>query len=148
VFGSIVVGTDGSATAGKAVSEAAALAARLSAELHVVSAYAPLSGVHARGTHGAGGDTAGWGADPEMDVRGVLDRAVGACHAAGAECEVYARRGDAASVILELAQELDADLIVIGNKGMSGNRRFLLGSVPDKISHHAGCSVLIVQTMA
>ena len=37
-------------------------------------------------------------------------------------------------------------MIVVGNKGMQGSRRFLLGSVPDKVSHHAPCSVLIVRT--
>ncbi len=143
---SIVVGTDGSETATTAVRKAAELAGRLGASLHVVSAYAPLSGVRARGAYAVGSDASAWAADPDVDVRAILDQAVGACHAAGAECEVYARRGDAASAVLEVAQEQDADLIVVGNKGMGGNRRFLLGNVPDKISHHAGCSVLIVQT--
>ena len=54
--------------------------------------------------------------------------------------------GDAADAILDVAEEQRADLIVVGNKGMTGAKRFLLGSVPNKVSHHAPCSVLIVRT--
>jgi nucleotide-binding universal stress UspA family protein len=56
------------------------------------------------------------------------------------------RRGDAADAIIGLAEELGTDLIVVGNKGLTGARRFLLGSVSGKVSHHAPCSVLIVHT--
>jgi nucleotide-binding universal stress UspA family protein len=63
-----------------------------------------------------------------------------------AEVETFARQGDAADAILDVAEEQRADLIVVGNKGMTGAKRFLLGSVPNKISHHAPCSVLIVRT--
>jgi len=54
--------------------------------------------------------------------------------------------GDPAEAILNIAEGTDADLIVVGNKGMTGARRFLLGSVPNNISHHAPCSVIIVRT--
>jgi nucleotide-binding universal stress UspA family protein len=67
-------------------------------------------------------------------------------HAQGIETESHARKGDPADALLHVADEQDADLIVVGNKGMTGAKRFLLGSVPDKISHHASCSVLIVRT--
>ena len=60
--------------------------------------------------------------------------------------ETYARQGDPADAILDVAEERDADLIVVGNKGMTGAKRFLLGSVPNKVSHHAPCSVLIIRT--
>jgi nucleotide-binding universal stress UspA family protein len=66
--------------------------------------------------------------------------------AAGVNARTHARQGDPADVIVELAEERSADLIIVGNKGMTGAKRFLLGSVPDKISHHAPCSVLIVRT--
>ena len=62
------------------------------------------------------------------------------------QVETFARQGDAADAILDVAEEQRADLIVVGNKGMTGAKRFLLGSVPNKISHHAPCSVLIVRT--
>jgi len=58
----------------------------------------------------------------------------------------HARTGDAADAIIDVAEEVGADLIMVGNKGMTGAKRFLLGSVPNKISHHATCSVLIVHT--
>ena len=57
----------------------------------------------------------------------------------------YAREGDPADAILDVAEERGADLIVVGNKGMTGAKRFLLGSVPNKVSHHAPCSVLIIR---
>ena len=65
---------------------------------------------------------------------------------AGVEVETFAREGDPADAILDVAEERDADLIVVGNKGMTGAKRFLLGSVPNKVSHHAPCSVLIIRT--
>jgi nucleotide-binding universal stress UspA family protein len=62
------------------------------------------------------------------------------------QIETFARVGDAADAILDVAEEQGTDLIVVGNKGMTGATRFLLGSVPNKVSHHAPCSVLIVRT--
>ena len=63
-----------------------------------------------------------------------------------ADVETFARVGDAADAIVDVAEEQSCDLIVVGNKGMTGAKRFLLGSVPNKVSHHAPCSVLIVRT--
>ena len=62
------------------------------------------------------------------------------------EVNIHAREGDPADAILDVAEEKDCDLIVVGNKGMTGAKRFLLGSVPNKVSHHAPCSVLIIRT--
>jgi nucleotide-binding universal stress UspA family protein len=62
------------------------------------------------------------------------------------EAEPHAREGDPADAILDLAEEVRSDLIVVGSKGLTDARRFLLGSVPNKVSHHAPCSVLIVYT--
>jgi nucleotide-binding universal stress UspA family protein len=59
---------------------------------------------------------------------------------------IHPREGDPADAILVVAEEVNADLIVVGNKGMTGARRFLLGSVPNKISHHAQSGVYIVRT--
>ena len=63
------------------------------------------------------------------------------------DVHTHAREGDPADAILDVAEEQGSDLIVVGNKGMSGAKRFLLGSVPNKVSHHAPCSVLIVRTV-
>ena len=65
---------------------------------------------------------------------------------AGVDVETHAREGDPADAILDVAEEENADLIVVGNKGMTGAKRFLLGSVPNKVSHHAPCSVMIIRT--
>jgi nucleotide-binding universal stress UspA family protein len=62
------------------------------------------------------------------------------------EARSWAREGDPADAILDVAEELAAELIVVGNKGMTGAKRFLLGSVPNRVSHHAPCSVMIVRT--
>ena len=59
---------------------------------------------------------------------------------------MHSRPTDAATALIDIAEEVGADLLVIGNRGMSGARRFILGSVPNKISHHAPCSLLIVDT--
>jgi nucleotide-binding universal stress UspA family protein len=139
----IVVGTDGSDTAAKALREAGDLAKSTGATLHIVSAYEPASGAR------VGGETperSSWMVGPDVQVDSVLDNAAGAMRAHGVEAECHARKGDPANALLDVASESDADLIVVGNRGMTGTKRFLLGSVPDKISHHAPCSVLIVRT--
>jgi nucleotide-binding universal stress UspA family protein len=142
---SIVVGADGSETAARAVREAAQLGKAMGARVHVVSAYEPLSGVRVAG---AGGEPerAEWRVGPDLGVDAVLAQAAAAVRSAGAEVETYARKGDAAEILLDVAEETKADVIIVGNKGMQSARRFLLGSVPDKISHHAPCSVLIIRT--
>jgi len=76
----------------------------------------------------------------------VLEAAAGSAEQQNVKVNTHPREGEAADAILDVAEELGADLIVVGNKGMTGARRFLLGSVPNKISHHAPCGVLIART--
>ena len=76
----------------------------------------------------------------------ILDRAAGQAERAGVEATTHARQGDPADALLDVAEETHADVLVVGNKGMTGAKRFLLGSVPNKVSHHAPCSVYIVRT--
>ena len=143
----IVVGTDGSDTATEAVREAAVLAAQLGAALEVVSAYTPVSRQRLREEARQTPDDQQWMVTPREDVDAKLEDARALAASLGvAEIAVHAREGDPAGAILDVAEERDGDLIVVGNKGMSGAKRFLLGSVPNKISHHAPCSVLIVRT--
>ena len=127
MFRTIVVGTDGSDTARQAVREAVELASALGASTELVSAYAPGS---------------------REEVEATLREAGAEVEAAGVAVRTYAREGDAADAILDVAEERGADLIVVGNKGMTGAKRFLLGSVPNKVSHYAPCSVLIIRTTA
>jgi nucleotide-binding universal stress UspA family protein len=87
-----------------------------------------------------------WHLAEDSRADSILDAACATLRVRGVEAEPHARKGDAAEAIIELAEELDTELIVLGNKGLSRARRFLLGSVPDKVSHHVPCSVLIVHT--
>ena len=146
MFGSIVVGTDGSDTAKQAVREAIELAKQVGASLDIVSAYEPVSNQRLREEARQVPDDMQWSVNPREDVNATLDEAAGAVRDAGVEVQTFAREGDPADAILDVAEERDADLIVVGNKGMTGAKRFLLGSVPNKVSHHAPCSVLIIRT--
>jgi nucleotide-binding universal stress UspA family protein len=146
MFESIVVGTDGSQTATEAVRQAVALAARLGAKLEVVSAYEPVPKSRLRAeAHQAPADLQ-WSINQREDVEGTLGEVADLAAEAGVSIEGHARQGDPADAILDVAEETNADLIIVGNKGMTGAKRFLLGSVPNKISHHAPCSVLIIRT--
>jgi nucleotide-binding universal stress UspA family protein len=146
MFASIVVGTDGSQTAGEAVRQAVALARQLGARLEIVSAYEPVSRARLREEAQQVPSDLQWMINPREDVDATLDEAAEEAQAAGVESATYARQGDPADAILDVAEERGADLIVVGNKGMTGAKRFLLGSVPNKVSHHAPCSVLIIRT--
>jgi nucleotide-binding universal stress UspA family protein len=145
---SIVVGTDGSDTAREAVRQAGSLARAIGASVHLVSAYEPVTGVRVGGPGGGTPEQAEWAVKPDVEVDTVLTEAVGLLRALGVEAATYARKGDPADAILDVADEEKADMIIVGSKGMKGSRRFLLGSVPDKISHHASCSVMIIRTIA
>jgi nucleotide-binding universal stress UspA family protein len=144
MFGRIVVGTDGSETANAAVHQAADLAKQLGAKLDIVSAYAPVSETRLREERQQAPADITHRLSPKEDVEATLADAAQA--AGGVEVGTYARQGDPADAILDVAEEQKADLIIVGNKGMTGAKRFLLGSVPNKVSHHAPCSVLIVRT--
>jgi nucleotide-binding universal stress UspA family protein len=147
VFTSILVGTDGSDTAHTAVRRAIALAAGLGAQLQIVSAYEPVSDHRPRGEEVPAPADVQWMMNPHGEVLALLEEMQTEARAGGvAEVQTFARQGDAADAIIDVAEEQGSDLIVVGNKGMTGAKRFLLGSVPNKVSHHAPCSVLIVRT--
>jgi nucleotide-binding universal stress UspA family protein len=146
MFGSIVVGTDGSETAGEAVRQAIGLAQAVKAKLQIVSAYEPVSDTRLREEAQQVPDDLQWMVNPREDVEATLSEAKDRAMDAGVDVETFARQGDPADAILDVAEENGSDLIVVGNKGMTGAKRFLLGSVPNKVSHHAPCSVLIIRT--
>jgi nucleotide-binding universal stress UspA family protein len=147
MFASIVVGTDGSDTAAKAVAQAADLARQVGGRLLLVTAYEPVSGQRLREERQEVPPDLEWMVNPREDVDATLREAAERAQEMGVEdVEVFARQGDPADAILDVAEEQGADLIVVGNKGMTGAKRFLLGSVPNKVSHHAPCSVLIIRT--
>jgi len=146
VFKRIVVGTDGSETAGEAVRQATELAKLSNAKLDIVSAYEPIPRTRLQEEQRQVPGDVQYEIGPREDVNLTLDAAAGTARNSGLEAETHAREGDPADAILDVAEEIKADLIIVGNKGMTGARRFLLGSVPNKVSHHAPCSVMIVQT--
>lgn len=138
MYESIVVGTDGSETAERAVGEAVRLAKALDGDLHVVSAYEPLRGARVEGAQVGT-------VLPDTDVQTVVEQAAAAARMNGVRVNAHAVTGDPADALLEIADQEKADLIVVGSCGMHGMMR-VLGSVPNKISHQARCSVLIVYT--
>jgi nucleotide-binding universal stress UspA family protein len=146
MFNRIVVGTDGSETAAEAVRTAVELAKISKAKLEIVSAYEPVPQQRLKEEgEGISGDVA-YAVNPREDVQLVLDNAAAEAKKAKVDVVTHPREGDPADAILDVAEENDADLVMVGNKGMTGARRFLLGSVPNKISHHSPCDVWIVKT--
>ncbi len=146
VYRAIVVGTDGSATATEAVRHAARLAAACEAALTVVTGYTPDPVGMARAQEEAPDDIK-WRITDSAAAEEKVEAACREAKAAGA-VDVSWRTGDGdpAGVLLDAAKALDADVIVVGSKGMASPARFLLGSVPNRVSHHAPCDVLIVHT--
>jgi nucleotide-binding universal stress UspA family protein len=146
VFTRIVVGTDGSETAKGAVAQAIELAKLSGATLSIVSAYAPVSGRRVQGEQLEAPADVQHEIGPREDVNIVLEAAAAEARKGGIEVQTHPVEADPADAILNVAEQINADLIVVGNKGMTGARRYLLGSVPNNVSHHAPCSVIIVRT--
>jgi nucleotide-binding universal stress UspA family protein len=142
MFRTIVVGTDGSDTADRAVNRAAELAALTGADLHLVSAYrqAPV-----RVGDGSVAEAADWSVGGDFKADAALQRTIARLRGKGISIDEHAPKGDAADAIVAVAVRENADLIVLGSKGMHGKGR-LLGSVPNKVSHQAPCDLLIVHT--
>jgi nucleotide-binding universal stress UspA family protein len=142
MFKTIVVGTDGSDTADRAVNRAAELAALTGADLHLVSAYrqAPV-----RVGDGQVAEAADWSVGGDFKADAALQRTIARLRDKGISINEHAPKGDPADGILAVAVRENADLIVLGNRGMRGKGR-VLGSVPNKVSHQAPCDLLIVYT--
>ena len=147
MFTRIVVGTDGSETAAEAVRQAVDLA-------KLAGAAAQHRQRLRAGLRSAGSRTSSRTPRPTSSTRSARARTSTSsstpppptARKEGIEVQTHPVEGDPAEAILNVAEETKADLIVVGNKGMTGARRFLLGSVPNNVSHHAPCSVIIVRT--
>jgi nucleotide-binding universal stress UspA family protein len=140
MISTVAVGTDGSATAEEAVKQAADLARRFGAKLVLLSAF--------QGSRGSPADRGQeielqWASSSLARVRTILERSETTLRQEGIECETRLAEGDPADVLVRLAAECDADLLVIGNKGM---KRRVLGSVPNTVTHKADCTVMVVKT--
>jgi len=139
----VAVGTDGSGTADKAVEFAIDLAARYEARIVFISAYTPVPESRLARERTQAPDDLQWTINPAEDVAATLRACEERAEERGLRWASESREGDAAKVLVELAGSTDADILVIGNKGM---KRKVLGSVPNSVSHNAPCSVLIVKT--
>jgi nucleotide-binding universal stress UspA family protein len=138
---SIVVGIDGSEPAVEAVRQATDMASREGARLHLVTAYRDPQILRERMPGGAHTETI----DLREVAESVLQRAARDVQSKGVEVQTHARQGHPAEVIIDVANQEQADLIVVGSRGLTGIKRYLLGSVSSEVSHHAHCSVMIVR---
>ena len=145
MYKTIVVGTDGSQRATVAVEEAIAQAKAASATLHVVHVVhaARLRGEHEDPALVAAANESIFGESERICAQVAAD-----AKREGVSAQSHSIDGDPADVLLSVTAAVNADLLVIGNRGMSGIKRFVLGSVPNKVSHHCPCSLLIVNTDA
>jgi ubiquinone biosynthesis protein len=124
----ILVATDRSASADLAVEWAAEMASRYQAELLVLRVLGP------------GGPSVG---SAEPDLRELASRVAGERGRARVEVDA-----DPSAAIVRVAEDERVDVVVVGNVGMTGRREFLLGNVPNRVSHNARCTVVIVNTVA
>jgi nucleotide-binding universal stress UspA family protein len=139
MISTVAVGTDGSATASRAVEVAADMARRYGARLALLSAFDPGDDT----PPGDGNVEVEWDRSTAAQVREILSRTEQELRRTGLDVKVHADAGDPAQVLVRLAGECGADVLVIGNKGM---HRRVLGSVPNTVTHRAPCSVFVVKT--
>ena len=146
MYKSIVVGTDGSVSARGALQAAIDLARSFDGRLHVVCVHDPgPSSAALVSSPGAAVAVAEIESAAVEHVEHVLAEAQAAAEAAGVDATVHAPVGAPGSALVQVAASEGADLVVVGNRGMRGVRR-VLGSVPNHVTHHASCAVLLVPT--
>jgi nucleotide-binding universal stress UspA family protein len=156
-YSCVVVGTDGSATAERAVRQGAELAGSDGARMVVVTAFAShrrTAMEHLAGTDPAPSNNGGgapsdlrWMLTDRSQAEGVAQRARAIARDVGVEGVVLqSDDGDPADVLLDAARLHDADLLVVGSVGLVGAQRLVLGSVASAVLHHAPCDVLVVDT--
>jgi nucleotide-binding universal stress UspA family protein len=161
-YETVLVGTDGSPTAMRAVEMASALAATLGAKETIVCAYQPPTEHEMKQLRGDPNDPVNqWSAGKDMketpeefrwriagavQAEDVLERASERADASGADFEVRSLEGHPAETLISVASDEGFDLIAVGSVGMRGPKRFMLGNVPQRVSHHAPTDVLILKT--
>ncbi|HEV8064817.1 MAG TPA: universal stress protein [Acidimicrobiales bacterium] len=139
MFETVVVGADGSESALEAVKAAIDLVKQSGGKLHIVSSYKP------KHFSGMAEQEVPRSLDAGDVTEAVLADLASRARTAGVVAESHHGTEDPAELICGVAERVGADLIVVGNKGMTGVRR-VLGSVPNSVAHEATCSVLIVAT--
>lgn len=139
MFDVVVVAADNSVTARRAVAVAAELTAMSKGTLHIVTAY----GAKTVSDRELPQEFRGLSKDGKIDA--LLEVLSFIAKKQGVEPVLHAVRDDPAHAIIKTADELKADLVVVGNSGMKGARR-VLGSVSNSVAHGANCSVAIIDT--
>jgi nucleotide-binding universal stress UspA family protein len=139
MLATVAVGTDGTATAAKAVDAAADIAERFGAKLVLLSAFEGTD----RPTGDGSSDERQWASNNDARVRELLSRLEQEMRGRKIDCSSMHDEGDPAEVLVRLAEDCGADLLVIGSVGM---HRRVLGSVPNTVTHKAPCSVYVVKT--
>lgn len=161
-YSKILVGTDGSPTAMRAVQMSAELAKALGATMKIVTAFEPPTEAELEAYRSGGSDAISqWNAPKAQRdtpsefqwriadaslAQDVLDRAEDCAAEKGAKFEVQSIEGPPADTLLQIAEDEDFDLIAVGSVGMAGPKRFMLGNVPHRLSHHAPTDLLILRT--
>jgi len=138
MFSRILVGTDGSDSAAKAVAQAVAIAKSLSAELIVLHSFAVVTE--------SGGPLGPAPGAPTKEIGVSILEDVQKRYGNELPVRTLLKEGGPGDAIVDVAEEEKVDLIIVGNRGMTGAKRFVLGSVPNNVSHHAPCSVMIIDT--
>ncbi|MFC7219119.1 universal stress protein [Streptomyces polyrhachis] len=146
-YRTVLVGTDGSESSLRAVERAAVLAAAEGATLVIACAYSPMRGREVERAQDVLGAEEAYqvvGSAPAEDT--LLTAADRAVAQGAAEVRTMAVEGDPVSTLVRLTQDLDADLVVVGNRGLRSLAGRLLGSVPADVARRSGTDVLIVHT--
>lgn len=147
MYETILVGTDGSETASVAVDHAALLATKFGARLVIVSAFKPPTPTEVEAKQRDVPDDVVWAVSGREEVEAMLAEAKKRAEGAGA-ADVLASsvEGTPSEVLLDMADKVKASVIVVGSVGLTGAKRFLIGSVPNRVTHHASVDVLVVRT--
>lgn len=142
----IVVGTDGSKRAHEAVRRAGELAAEAGiTEVDVVSSCDPASPAEIRRVRTTLPREFRDSIDPDLDADNDVAAARAILHEYGVRVRPHSAVGDPAEAIIDVAADRDADLIVVGARGLGAVSRLMHGSVSTKVAHHSPCDVLIVE---
>lgn len=146
MYATIVVGTDGSERALDAVRRAGDMAKLCGVEsIHLVSSCIPYREYELREIESELPEEYHEMISPRARARDHVLEAGVLLGKMGVKYTGHEMTGDAASAILDVAERVDADLIVVGARGLSAVQRFIRGSVSTRVAHHSPCDVLIVE---
>jgi nucleotide-binding universal stress UspA family protein len=142
----VLSGVDGSDTALESLRYAAQIAKAEGADLLILCVYRPVDPRTIQQWKSEASSDLYWKITDHAVADAALEKAERVARAEGVEAQTIKEVGDPSDIVVAVAQREAVDLIVVGNRGMSGGKRFILGSVPNNVSHHSPCDLLIVHT--